>query len=215
MDGLGSVENAATDIAVSLERLGGRLGSEDAVREFVRTGLGIDAPDALSALGVDPALLAAVTQALSDLAGELAKDEPDTTAIAALGMLVAAAVAAAAGGIAQAGQHAAAGLDPAFLEASKLVEELPVRILDWVVVKLLEDNAPRLLELLRVLTVATVERVAEDPATFTTEHTARTLDLDPLTVVFSDPAAWLRQSYGWGSPRQRSASCCSGCGGWR
>ena len=199
MDGFGTLESAATDIAVSLERLGGRLGSEDAVREFVRNELGIDAPDALSALGVDPGLLTAVTQALGDLADELAKDEPDTTTIAALAVLVAAAVAAAAGGIAQAGQHAAAGLDPAFLQASKLVEELPVRTLDWVVVKLLEDSVPRLLELLRVLTVATVERVAEDPATFTTEHTARTLDLDPLTVVFSDPTAWLRQSYGWGT----------------
>ena len=49
MDGLGFLESAATDIAVSLERLGGRLGSEDAVREFVRDQLGIDAPDALSA----------------------------------------------------------------------------------------------------------------------------------------------------------------------
>jgi hypothetical protein len=102
-------------------------------------------------------------------------------------------------GIGDAGTRAAEGLDPEFIAASRIVEQLPRRLLDWLIVCHLEDTNLAALEALRVLAIVEVEDVEEDPDTFTTAHTRRSIELDRLKTLITDPARWLEIAYGWGT----------------
>jgi hypothetical protein len=194
-----TLERIAWHVAAALEPLRGMLSSEDARREFVREELGIDVPDALQSIGVDLDAVDAVIKALDDLTDVLGAEEPDREALARRSAELAAAVASAMAGIADAGRRAADGLAPEFVAASRIVEQLPRRLLDWLIVCHIEDTNLSLLEALRVLAIVEVEDVEEDPDTFTTQHTRRSIELDRLTTLFTDPKRWLEISYGWGT----------------
>ena len=198
-DQFSTVDRVAWHIAAALEPLRVMLTSEDAQREFVREELGIDAPEALRSMGVDLATVDAVITALDDLGDALGAEEPDRVAVARRSGELAAAVALVASSLAAAGTRASEGLDPAFVAASRIVEELPRRLLDWIVVCHLEDTSLASLEALRVLGIVEVEEVEADPDTFTTQHVRRSLQLHRLTVLFTDPQRWIEVAYGWGT----------------
>ena len=198
-DQFSTVDQVAWHIAAALEPLRVMLTSEDAQREFVREELGIDAPEAFRSMGVDLAAVDAVITALDDLSDALGAEEPDRVAVARRSGELAAAVALVASSLAAAGTRASEGLDPAFVAASRIVEELPRRLLDWIVVCHLEDTSLAALEALRVLGIVEVEEVEADPDTFTTQHVRRSIQLDRLTVLFTDPQRWIEVVYGWGT----------------
>ena len=198
-DELSTIAKVAWHVAAALEPLHTMLASADAQRDFVREELGIDAPDAFRTVGVDVDAIDAVIAALNDLEDEMAADEPDRAAVARRAGELAAAVASVAGGIAAAGTRAAEGLDPQFVAASRIVEELPRRLLDWIVLCHLEDTSLVSLEALRVLGIVAVEQVEADPDTFTTRHVHRSIQLDRLTVLLTDPQRWIEVAYGWGT----------------
>ncbi len=194
-----TLDRLAQEIATALQSLRGVLASDEAMLVFVREQLGFDAPDALAALGIDAATVDAVVQAYDDLGDALGADQPDTATVALRSAALLLAVATATRAVAAAGSRAAQGLDPAFLNATKFAEELPRRLLDWVVVERFEATNPVMLEALRVLDVLVVEPVLADPASFTTEHVHRAVQLDQLVRLVTDPGAWLAQAYGWGT----------------
>ena len=88
-----SVERVAAEIGAALEPLRAMLASEEALLEFVREELGIDAPDTLEALGIDLGAVDAVIKGLDDLGDALAADEPDRATVALRSAQLAAAVA--------------------------------------------------------------------------------------------------------------------------
>src|SRR5215218_451501 len=200
MDGERStVERAAYEIGAALEPLRSMVTSADALREFVREELGFDAPEALTTLGIDLGAVDAVIAALDDLGDAVAADEVDDATVALRFGQLAAAVAVVAADVAAAGSRAAAGLDPAFTAASHFAEDLPQRLLDWLVVTHIEDSNGVALEALRVLGIVEVELVEAEPQTFTTQHIRRTVLLEPLVALVSDPKRWLQLAYGWGT----------------
>lgn len=194
-----TVDRVAWHIAAALEPLRAMLTSEDAQRDFVRDELGIEAPDALRSMGVDLEAIDAVITALDQLTDALGEEEPDRATVARRSAELAAAVASAASSVAEAGNRAAEGLDPAFVAASRIIEELPRRLLDWIVISHLEDTSLTWHEALRVLGIVEVEEVEADPDTFTTQHVRRSLHLDRLTVLLTDPREWIEVTYGWGT----------------
>jgi uncharacterized protein DUF6603 len=198
---MNTVERLALEAGQGLEQLRGVLASQDATLEFVRSELGFDAPAALGALGTDVEAVDSVIQALDALADARAADEPDDAQIAARTAELLAAVAVASGSIAQAGSRAAQGLDPAFVTATDFAEQLPRRLLDWLVVQRFEETRPIALEALRALAILVMEPVEADPATFTTEHVHRAVELDQLVALVTDPKRWLATAYGWGTDR--------------
>ena len=166
-DQFSTVDRVAWHIAAALEPLRAMLTSEDAQREFVREELGIDAPDAFRSMGVDLEAVDAVISALDILTDALGAEEPDCVAVARRSGELAAAVALVASSLTAAGTRASEGLDPAFVAASRIVEELPRRLLDWIVVCHLEDTSLASHKALRVLGIVEVEEVEADPDTFT------------------------------------------------
>ena len=198
-DETSTIERAAAEIAAALEPLRGMLASEDALLDFVREELGIEAPDALRALGIDLGVVDAVIQGLDGLGDALAADEPDRDTVALRSAQLAAAVAVAVAELATVGTKATRGLDPTFVAASGIVERLPRRLLDWLVVQHVEDSSLVALHALRVLGVVVVEPVEADPDTFTTQHVHRAIELDRLVALLADPRHWLELTYGWGT----------------
>ena len=194
-----TVETIAWHVAAALEPLRGMLASEDAQREFVREELGIDAPDAFRTMGVDLDATDAVIKALDDLSDAIGAEEPDRVEVARRSGELAAAVAIVASSMAAAGTRASEGLDPEFVSASRIVEQLPRRLLDWLIVRHIEDTSLVALEALRVLGIVEVEEVEADPDAFTTQHVHRSIELDRLTVLLTDPPRWLEDAYGWGT----------------
>ena len=200
-DDSSTIEWAAWQIGAALEPLRIPLASEDAIQAIVREELGIDVPEAMQALGIDAAAIDGVITGLDALGEALSADEPDRATVALRGAELAADVALAAINLSEVGARAATGLDPAFITASGIVEELPRRLLDWIVVRHIEDTSLATLHALRVLGIVEVEEVAADPETFTTLHIRRAIKLDRLTALLTDPARWLELAYGWGTDR--------------
>lgn len=193
-----TLDRLATEVGTALESLTPLTLSDDAFVEFVRTELGFDLPAGAAGLGLGPDSLRRVSAAFDDLGAVLDADDPDATAVAErVGALVFA-VGVSAAQVATAAHRWAEGLDPAFATASKVVEELPRRLLDWFVVDQIEERRPALVDALRVLGILEVEPVAADPATFTTAHIRRTVRLDRLARLLSDPHRWWTETYGWG-----------------
>lgn len=198
-DDSSTLERLTWHVAAALEPLQGMLSSQDAFAEFVRDELGLDVPEGFHALGIDASAVQAVIEALDKFSDAVSVDEPDRATVALRAAVLVAAVAAASLDLADAGSRAAAGQDPAFLAASRVVEELPRRLLDWIVVEQLRSTNVVALEALRVLGIVEVEEVEADPETFTTRHEHRAIHLDRLTLLLTDPRGWLERTYGWGT----------------
>lgn len=194
-----TVERLAWHVAVALEPLAAVLSSEDAFADFVRDELGIDAPQGFRALGIDVEAMTGVISALDALSEALDVDEPDRGVVALRSASLAAAVAVAARSMAELGTRAAGGQDPAFVAASRLAEELPRRLLDWLVVEQLGATSVATLEALRLLGIVDIHDVQADPETFTAQHEHRSVRLDRLTAILTDPHRWFEQTYGWGT----------------
>ncbi|HEX2442263.1 MAG TPA: DUF6603 domain-containing protein [Methylomirabilota bacterium] len=198
-DQTSTVEQAAAEIGAALEPLRGVFASQEAMLQFIRDELGIDAPDTLHALGIDLGTVDAAIKALDDLGDALAAEDPDQATVALRAAQLAAAVAVTVTGLMVVGTRAASGQDPAFVTASGIAEQLPRRLLDWLVVQHIEDTSLVALEALRVLGIVEVEPVEADPATFTTQHVHRAIKLDRLVALLTDPRHWLELAYGWGT----------------
>jgi hypothetical protein len=196
-----TLERLAWHVAAALESLQGALSSEDAFADFVRDELGLDVPEGFRAIGIDAGAVDGVISALDEFTSAIEADEPDRAAIALRSAALVAAVASAVRNLADVGRRAAEGQDPAFATASAIVQELPRRLLDWIVVQQIEATSIIALDSLRVLGVVEVEDVSADPDTFTTAHVHRAIRLDRLATLLTDPARWLEVTYGWGAER--------------
>ena len=193
-----SVARLAGEVGGAIESLAPVLASEGALDDFARDELGIDAPRALAALGLDQGVIGAVSSALDALGEVLDDDEPDASQVLLRAGALVAVVAVAVEHVVTAAGHAGDGQDPTFLAATRLAEQLPRRLLDWLVIDQLEERSPATVDALRVLGVVTVEPVPPDPPSFTTEHVHRATHLDTLVILLTDPVRWWRETYGWG-----------------
>ncbi|MGE3707850.1 MAG: DUF6603 domain-containing protein, partial [Vicinamibacterales bacterium] len=194
-----TVERLAWQIGSALESVRGAFSSQDAFGDFVRDELGIDVPEGFQAVGLDVDAVAAVLSALDDLTEAIDAENPDRTLVAMRSAALAATVAIAVQNLAEVTRRAAEGQDPAFASASRIVEELPRRLLDWIVVQQIEATSIVALDALRVLGVVEVEDVEADPDTFTTRHVHRAVRIDRLLALVTDPRRWLAETYGWGT----------------
>ncbi|HEU4399517.1 MAG TPA: DUF6603 domain-containing protein [Actinomycetota bacterium] len=198
-----SIARLAGEMGAVVESLAPILASEDALDRFARDELGVDAPRALAALGLDPGVIGAVSSALDALGEVLDDDDPDPSQVLLRSGALVAVVAVAIEHVVTAAGHAGDGQDPAFLAATRLAEQFPRRLLDWLVVEQLEERSPATVDALRVLGVVEVEPVPPDPPSFTTEHIHRATHPKTLVTLITDPARWWRETYGWGGDEPR------------
>ena len=198
-----TVARLAGEVGAAVESLAPVLASEDGFDAFAREELGVDAPSALAALGLDPGVIGAVSSALDALGEALDEDEPDASQVLLRAGALVAVVAVAVDHVVTAAGHAADGQDPAFLAATRLAEQLPRRLLDWLVIEQLEERSPATVDALRVLGVVEVEPVPPDPPSFTTEHVHRATHPEALVTLLTDPVRWWRETYGWGGDELR------------
>ena len=203
MSDLPTIARVALEVGASIESLSPVLASPEAFDQFVRDELGIDAPQALAALGLDAPVLQAVTDSIEALGEALDDDAPDDHEVEIRALAAAGAVTAAVAHVVAAARRSAEGQDPAFVAATNLAEELPRRLADWLVIDQLEERSLVGLDALQALAVAEVEPVAPDPSTFTTEHVRRAVHLDVLAALVTDPQRWCEEAYGWGGPDSR------------
>lgn len=198
-----SIQRLTGEVGAALLPLEWILGNPLALRDFLSGALGYDVPAALTSLGVDPATVSGVLDAFDELGGLLGEESPDTGRLATAWAVLVASVAEVTAAV-YAGPASLTGqLDPAFLTASHLIETLPRRLMDWLVVERMQRAWPVLHRLLVVLGVIETVDVEADPATFTTRHQRRVVRYDRIPRLLSDPGDLFVEVYGWGTPGAR------------
>lgn len=207
---VGTLEALGREVATALQPLellleGGRAGS-------LLAELGVRPPDAVlavpglaGALGNGAAAAAGLLEPLKQLAEAVASE--DVGGIVAAGRVLFTRVKAvldtlpALSSALDQAAGAAAGVDEDTRHALReLAAVLPRRVLDLVLVEYLAERAPELLATMELL--ALVDRVREpgtagDP--FRPPYVRRTLHLDRISALASDPERYFHDAYGWGA----------------
>ncbi len=90
-------------------------------------------------------------------------------------------------------------LDAAFLSASHIAEEIPKRLLDYLIVEYVKNSSEALFETLMTMGIFELPLIPRDETTFTSEHVRRIIRFDRLSKLLTDPSGILRDVYGWGT----------------
>jgi hypothetical protein len=189
------VDLLATEIAGALTPLTAALEDGDTLRAFL-SELGWEVPDDVDDLGLDGAaideVIAAVTAVRAAEAGDGDAAAAYTRLIAALAVLVTK-VYELRDGI---GDH----VDAAVLAATGMAEELPRRVVDYLVVEHVTQDYPHLAYALTALGIFELTEHEEDAATYTSEHTRRVVHYDRVATAVTAPGDLIEEVYGWGTP---------------
>lgn len=92
------------------------------------------------------------------------------------------------------------GLPADYVTRTRIVELLPGRLVDLLVVSYLEREAPAAHALLLAAGLVEIEEVLADPAEYRTAHLRRSVRLDRLGALLSTERSLLGEVYGWGTP---------------
>lgn len=198
-----SIQRFTGEIATALMPLEWILGSTQLLQEFLKETLGYDIPETLTTLGIEPQIIQALLDALDHLCDELAKDVTDKASVAVAWATLAIEVSKATSAVFTGPTVLANQLEPAFLYASRIVETLPRRLMDWLIFERLRVSSPILLRLMALFGVVETFTIAADASTFTTAHQRRVVHYDRISRVLSDPVGLLTEVYGWGAPGAR------------
>ncbi|WP_426502611.1 DUF6603 domain-containing protein [Dactylosporangium sp. McL0621] len=205
----GTLEILARELAIALQPLEQRLAADRADGFLTDLGLRLP-PTVLTAVGAPIGVLAQQAAALTPVLQALATavTAEDSAAIVRAGVdllgrvkLVLDAISAL-GPAVSAALGAATGL-PADQKAElqALATELPKRLLDFVLMSYVEGKSADAIPTLRLLGVVddTPQTTdPNDPVQLPVRH--RVLHLDRLVSFFTDPATWLADAYGFGTP---------------
>ncbi|MER5335831.1 DUF6603 domain-containing protein [Micromonospora sp. NPDC002717] len=200
----GTAEQLAVELARLLDPVTERLAAGQLVDLFAELGLPLPgpvagAPGVVAAAGTAGTALAALPPAVTALVDAIADDDSAAVA-AALGDLLPLIVDAvdAVRALAGAVQSAYAGGGAVSAPLAAILADLPRRLVDWTAASYLLDRRPalgRALALFGLVDNVAVPADGDRPA-----YLRRGLRLDRLGVLLDDPAAALRQVYGWGEP---------------
>jgi hypothetical protein len=161
--------------------------------------LGWEAPTSTAAIGIDSTHVEAVADALQDVLA-LWDGTPDDATILTTYAALAAALAVLAQDIYDLRTSIASHVDATFLNASNIAKELPKRLFDFLVMEYVRERLEPLHRALEVAGVFELQEVQPQPATFTSLHLRRTIRLDRLRLLVTNPAGLLTDTYGWGTP---------------
>ena len=115
-------------------------------------------------------------------------------------------LAAALGDIVQEIQHLAETLPDRlagqgdYVSRTNIHKELPRRIFDLMIAGYLANHSYLAFSILHLLNLVEFKHFSADKANFQVEHIRAIVHYDQFHAIFSDPSAYLRQTYGWGTP---------------
>lgn len=194
----GTVERLFEELARVLLPLRTVSGDAIAARRLLGA-LGWELPPAVSDLGLTDLDLTPTVEALVT-AIEVGKEEDDGEARVAYLQLGARATELVAAIVDVASRLSqVAGVTSDFLQKTRIVDELPRRILDYLIVRYVEDTRPVLSAVLQLLGVFDLRYYPADAASYGSEHVRHVLDTDALGGVVSAPDQILERTYDWGS----------------
>ncbi len=170
------------------------------LQEFLAE-LGWEVPATVSAIGIDPGHIADVANALIDVIDmwDAAVPPDDTTIVTTYGALIAA-LAVLAQDVYDLRNTIGPNVGTAFANASSIAQQLPKRLFDYLVIEYLLDRAEPVCRAFMALGVFELTEMARDQPTFRSEHVRRTIRLDRLKKLVTDPAGLFVEVYGWGTP---------------
>ncbi len=85
-----------------------------------------------------------------------------------------------------------------YFARTNIHKELPRRTFDLILIGYLTDRSPLAFSVLNLLNILEFKHFPADAAIFQVEHIRAIAHYDRIHALFSDPAAHLRDSYGWG-----------------
>src|SRR5215218_1448697 len=143
-----------------------------------------------------------VISALETLAHSTEAERADTTTMALRYANVGGAVAALAAEIGTLADGLPAKLSGAsdWVTKTKIVDELPRRLLDFMVMRQARLYAPLVHALLRLGGIFRLQAFPAVAADYQVAHVRAIVEWDNIPKLFSDPVAVMRTTYGWGTP---------------
>ncbi|MFF0945486.1 DUF6603 domain-containing protein [Kocuria sp. CPCC 205300] len=204
----GTLEQLAIAIGKGLGPLAFRLGDEAVLETFARLGIAFPG-EFLTHSSITPARTsvteaAAGLGAMTDALVEAIRDDDDAAILAAAGLLltqIGTTVAAVQNFTAALKTHGPSlpGIEAG--QVDELVDGLPRKLLDLMVVDAVDERRPVLGAAFTLAGVIERTPHSGDPADLTKpEYEAVAVHLDKATRLVTDPAEHLRESYGWGAP---------------
>ena len=189
-----SLTTVAIVVGRALRDLQGQISSPGGVQDLLYR-LGWSWPPGLdtSTLTLD---FSEVLTALASLEFDLDAGADTSTLVADTGNLIEAIA-----GLATAVTTAVNGLStiPAYLTATNLATELPVRLLDYLIVDILLRSAPSVVSVCNCIGLVSFDPYVANNAIFQVEHVRRVIHWDRVPTLFSSPQQLFVDVYGWGA----------------
>ncbi len=199
-----TVEALAVELGRMLDPVRSRLEAGELAQLFGELGLDLPAsvqtaPAVVNAVGDATTSLTAVGDKVVTLVEALA-DEDEAAIVAAVADLLPELVDAfdRARVLADAIEDAYAATGSVTGDLADLLDDLPERLVEFLVVRYLEDHRPLAAQVLALLGVVEVAPVAAAPGAL--PHVRRQLHLDRIGDVADDPLDLLGELYRWGDP---------------
>jgi hypothetical protein len=86
-----------------------------------------------------------------------------------------------------------------YLNATKINERFAPRLLDYLVIRYMEEEHYRLYSLLVLIGIFHIEAKGAKPEIFQVEHVEHTVMYDRVGMLLSDPGGLANEAYGWGT----------------
>jgi Family of unknown function (DUF6603) len=87
-----------------------------------------------------------------------------------------------------------------YVSRTNIHKELPRRVLDLLIAGYLTVRSPLLFSIFNLLNIVEYKHFEADEENFQVEHVRAIVHYDYIRSLFSDPAAHMREAYGWGTP---------------
>ena len=192
-----TTESIALALSDTIMPLSNALTSAETLQNFIAE-LGWEVPDNLDSLGIDSSKLDDVITKLNTVL-EIDYDTESETAILTKFADLLSSLVILFTQVYQAGSSIAGKLDAAFITLTNIVEELPVRLIDYLLHQYMNCHFPAVYRTLIAFGIFEVKNFEEDITTFTSKHTRRIIHFDRFITLFSNPSQLFTDVYGWGT----------------
>ena len=197
-DVLNTPESIALALSGVVMPLSNALTSAETLQNFIEE-LGWTVPDSLDSLGIDASKFDTVLQKLEIVLDINFETESNTNILAKFADLLAAVIPLFVQ-IYQVGSTLDTKLDTAFKTATGIVNQIPVRLVDYLLHQFFCSHYPPLYRALIVFGIFEIKSFEEDAASFTSNHKRRIIYYDRLLKLLTKPDELFGEVYGWGTP---------------
>jgi hypothetical protein len=193
----GIIERLSVEFASALAPLANSLESKEDLHEFIRE-IGWDLPKSAASVGVEPTVIFDVLSALEKI--QDMEFQTDSDAITSNYLTLALSLARLVEHIGNIHTRISSQLDAAFIAGSNILDELPKRIMDYLIIEHVRLSYEWLFQIFVILGIFELRKVPQDIGSFTSEHTRRIIHYDRIKSLFVEPSKLLEDVYGWGTP---------------